>query len=146
MELVKVSKNTLEEYYEYHKDNKNIGNSVLCGSIKEIKTRDCASKEGNKFTMVDLIVETPKGKSYRRSYNVDFMKRYLTQLQKNIRDIYGACVYFTIKKPYNEISWLAFLTTEEDFEEIDVHKIDITSFKNEEEPVNMEDIFKKLGF
>lgn len=83
------------------------------GIITGIQVRECTRKdeEKTKFNMIDLTV-TSDGRTYKKSYSVDFLRKYLVQLGIKAENAFNAAVMFKPKDRFKNISYLAFIGTD----------------------------------
>ena len=112
----------------------------LIGYILDINARECTSKNGSKFTLIEFIVKGSDNKKYKKTFSVDFMRNYLKQLNCKIQDLMNVVVIIKPTGEYNNIGKffpIGTSLTEED-------TFILMRYINEPE-VKSWDVFDKLG-
>lgn len=105
------------------------------GTISRIDLRECKTEDNKEFVMIDLFVDC--GKERRKSYGVDFLRKYLKQLDLTVDDLIGKAVIITIKSDkYRTVSNLAFVGINEE------GGLDIVSYVDEKQLEVMEKLRK----
>lgn len=108
---------TMKEYSKVHaediEESFELPENRRVGIISRIDLRECKTEDNKEFVMIDIFVDC--GKERRKSYGVDFLRKYLKQLDLTVDDLIGKVVVITIKNDkYRTVSNLAFVAKDED--------------------------------
>lgn len=95
------------------------------GTITGIQVRECTRKDEDKtkFNMIDITV-TSDGRTYKKSYSVDFLRKYLIQLGIKAENTFNAAVMFKPKDKFKNISYLAFIGVDENTKFVTIPFVD----------------------
>lgn len=111
MEIFNASMNVAKEYCTSINEDAVFSFIVEVGKIKNIEISKHKNREtGQEFELIDLIIEDAKGKNKRKSWSVDFVRKYLRQLGVKLADTFGAVVLFTLDPQYKSPKFLCFNT------------------------------------
>lgn len=134
-----LPENTLKTDSEKLREKGVIAEGHLLGTVIDIRPRECKGKDGNKFTLIEFIIRGEDNKRYKKSYSVDFMRKYLNQMKFKINNLKNCAVSFRPSGDYNNAAAVGFIGADnEDFSDIRVHY-----YVNEE--TSYDDYFEKLG-
>lgn len=139
MLLKETNAQELEEILKNATDTKLLRNAKDCciGYIDKVKIDECENSEnGQKFTMVRLIIVNEKGKEFKKSYSLEFYRKYINQLGVKSIDLKDTAVIFKKKDRFNNISAFLPLQIDED------GKMSVFTYEDEDE--NGEDWRKAL--
>lgn len=127
-EYSKAHAEDIEEYFKLPENRR-------VGIISRIDLRECKTEDNKEFVMIDIFVDC--GKERRKSYGVDFLRKYLKQLDLVVDDLIGKVVVITIKNDkYRTVSNLAFVAKDED------GGLDIVSYVDDKQLEVMEKLRK----
>lgn len=95
------------------------------GVITGIEVRDCVRKDEDKtkFNMIDLQVKS-NGKTYKKSYSVDFLRKYLLQLGIKAENLFNSAVMFKTKDKFKNIGYLAVIGVDEETNFVTIPYVD----------------------
>lgn len=80
------------------------GETAVPAVITKVTVRECESKEDKtKFNMVDYELKTAAGKSVRKSFSVDFLRKVLNQLGVKAADLVGKVMIITVKDRFKQV-------------------------------------------
>lgn len=109
MKLIKTMTDEMHESLDELREDLGVPIAAGLGEISNYGVRECNGANG-KFKMVDVFITANKNKLYKKSFSVDFARKFFQQLGYKVRECIGAKVLITIKKPYNNVGYLSFLT------------------------------------
>lgn len=113
------------------------------GTIINVEPRKITPRDDRpEFTMVDIYVKDIKGRRFKKSYSVDFIRKYLNQLNITVIDLAGKQVLFKQRDEFKNISALTFIAVKELDDGSGVYPIQV-SYINE--PKDDTQRWKSLG-
>lgn len=119
MKLIKTITEEIHAELDELREDLGVPIAAGLGEITNYAVRECNGANG-KFKMVDIFVTANKNKVYRKSFSVDFARKFFNQLGYKVRECIGAKVFITVKKPYNNVGYMSFIV--EDDGELNVWK------------------------
>lgn len=131
---------TLKLAEEDIRASQEMSEEYMGGIVTAVAVRECTRKDETKttFSMIDLQV-TSKGKNFRKSYSVDFLRKYLNQLGVKAENLFGAAVMFKTKDKFKNISYLAVIGTNKNDDQSDIVFVTIPYVDEADQ-----DVLKKL--
>ena len=123
--LLFPNEETLKEACTAIREVQEMSDDYKAGTIIAIAVRECTRKdeEKTKFNMIDLTVSSD-GRTYKKSYSVDFLRKYLVQLGIKAENAFNAAVMFKPKDKFKNISYLAFIGVSDDAEFVTIPFVD----------------------
>lgn len=134
-----ISENNIKTESKNFRENEIIAEGHMLGTVIDIRPRECKGKDGNKFTLIEIVIRGEDNKRYKKSYSVDFMRKYLNQLKIKINSLKECAVSFRPSGDYNNAAAVGFIgASDEDLSDVSIHY-----YINEE--TSYDDYFEKLG-
>lgn len=83
----------------------------MVGQIIDAIPRKVSPKDGRPdFTMVDIYVKGNSGARFRKTFSVDFARKFLNFFELKIDKIFGLYVFFKQKDEYKNIGKMSFIS------------------------------------
>lgn len=116
-----VLKQACAEIREVQEMNEEYKAGVITGiNVRECQRRD---EDKTKFNMIDITVASD-GRTYKKSYSVDFLRKYLVQLGIKAENTFNAAVMFKPKDKFKNIGYLAFIGVDSDTKFVTIPFVD----------------------
>lgn len=139
MYVYHISESNIKEESKTLMESGIIPEGHMVGIVIDIRPKECKGKDGNKFTLIEFIIRGADNKRYKKSYSVDFMRKYLNQMNIKINSLKECAVSFRPSGDYNNAAAVGFIgASDEDLCDVSVHY-----YVNEE--TSYDDYFEKLG-